>query len=168
MCPPIFEIYIWVRWYLDEVKDKYLFRQKASDQYAGRCASCLDQLKKEFSFSPPYFYFTEIFEIKKLDRNRQIHQFLETHLPRYTSISALKNNLKMCCFATIFFHHKKLTAMIHKKCPLRASPTFRYIPSDIMALTRISHPQKIMEDTPEFTGISPHIILMSEIEVLKR
>ena len=37
-----------------------------------------------------------------------------------------------------------------------------------MPLAQISHPWNITEDTPEFTGIPPHIILMSEIEVLKR
>ena len=77
----------------------YLFKENAGDQYTGRCASCLDQLKKEFVVSPPYFDFTELCEIEKLDHNRQIFQFLETRLPRYTSVSAKTNHWKMCCFA---------------------------------------------------------------------
>ena len=73
----------------------------------------------------------------------------------------------MCCFATIYFRHNKLKAVIHKKCPLRASPIFRNIPSDIISLPRIAHPWTSIEYIPEFPGISPHIVFMSEIEILK-
>ena len=58
--------------------------------------------------------------------------------------------------------------MLHEKYPLRAYPIFRDIPSDITPLARIAHPCISTEDTPEFNGIPPHIILMSEIEGLKR
>ena len=58
--------------------------------------------------------------------------------------------------------------MLHKKCPLCASPIFKYIRSDIISLAQIDHPWNIKEDTPELTGIPPHIILMSEIVGLKR
>ena len=44
--PPIAIIYIQVGWVLVGVKDKYLFREKAGDQYVGHCAICLEQLKK--------------------------------------------------------------------------------------------------------------------------
>ena len=98
MYPPIIELCIRARWVLGGVKDKYLFREKAGDQYVGRYASCLDQLKKEFAVPPPYFDFTELCEIEKLYRNRKIIQFLETRLPRHTSILAKINHLKMCCF----------------------------------------------------------------------
>ena len=48
--PPIVALCIQVGWVLGEVKDKYLFRDGSGDQYGGRYASCLDQLKKEFAF----------------------------------------------------------------------------------------------------------------------
>ena len=73
----------------------------------------------------------------------------------------------MCCFAKISFHHKELKSMLHEQCPLCASPIFRDIPSDVMPLARIDHLWNITEDTPEFTGIPPHILLMLEIEELK-
>ena len=83
---PIAALCIWAGWFLGEVKDKYLFRERAVDQYFGRCAIFLDQLKKDFAVSPQYFDFIELGEIEKLDRNSQICQFLETRLPRYTSV----------------------------------------------------------------------------------
>ena len=58
--------------------------------------------------------------------------------------------------------------MVCKRCPLRASPIFGDIPSYLMSLAQIAHPWNSTEDTPEFTGIPPNILLMSEIEGLKR
>ena len=58
--------------------------------------------------------------------------------------------------------------MLHEKCPWRTSPIFRDIPSDIMLLALIACPWNSTEDTPEFTGIPPHVILVSDIEGLKR
>ena len=65
-------------------------------------------------------------------------------------------------------HNKKLKAMLHKKYHLNVSPIFRDIPSDIMLLAGIARTWNSTGDTPEFTGIPPHIILMSEIEGSKR
>ena len=58
--------------------------------------------------------------------------------------------------------------MLHEKYPLCASPIFADIPSDIMPLVCIGHPWHITEETPEFTVITPHILIMSFIEGLKR
>ena len=58
--------------------------------------------------------------------------------------------------------------MLQEKFPLHASPIFRNIPSDIVSLAQISHPWNSTENTPEITGIPPHILLMSEIDGLKR
>ena len=74
----------------------------------------------------------------------------------------------MFCFTTIFSHHDKLKATLHEKCPLRASPIFRDITSDIMSLAQIDHPWNITEEITEFTGIPLHILLISDIEGLKR
>ena len=40
--PPIVSLCLRVGWTLGGVKDKYLFRENAVDQYVGRCAACLD------------------------------------------------------------------------------------------------------------------------------
>ena len=58
--------------------------------------------------------------------------------------------------------------MLHKNCPLRVSPIFGDIPSDIMPLPYIFCLYNSTEETSEFTGIPTHILIMSEIEGLKR
>lgn len=54
------------------MKDKYIFREKAGDQYVGRCASLLDQLSKEFAVSPPYFDFQSLSEQEKIERKKRL------------------------------------------------------------------------------------------------
>ena len=60
--PPIVALFICVRWILDGVKDKYLLREKAGDQYVKCCASCFDQPKKSFAVFPLYFDFIGLCE----------------------------------------------------------------------------------------------------------
>ena len=62
--PPIVALYIWAGWVLGGVRDKYLFWDKYGDQYAGRCAIYLDELKKEFAVSPPYLILQNYVELK--------------------------------------------------------------------------------------------------------
>ena len=64
--PPIVSICVQAGWVMGGVKDRYLKRESAGDQYVGRCAAGLDQLSKEFAVSPPYFDFTDIND--KLER----------------------------------------------------------------------------------------------------
>ena len=73
----------------------------------------------------------------------------------------------MCCFATICFHHNKLKAMLREKCPFLEYPIFRDIPSDITLLARMANTWNSTEDTPYFTGIHTHILLILEIEGFK-
>ena len=56
--PPIVSICVIAGWVRGVVKDWYLKRESAGDQYVGRCASGLDQLNRRFAISPPYFNFT--------------------------------------------------------------------------------------------------------------
>ena len=86
--PPIVALCIRVVWVLGGVKDKYLFREKFDNQKFGRCTIFLDQLKKQFSVSPPFFDSTELCKTEKLDRKRKFYQFLEMRPQRYASISA--------------------------------------------------------------------------------
>ena len=46
-------------WAMGGVKDRYLKLEKAGDQYVGQCEAGLNQLKKEFVITPPYFDFAD-------------------------------------------------------------------------------------------------------------
>jgi hypothetical protein len=166
--PPIIPLCIRAGWVIWGVKDKYLFRESAGDQYVSRCASCLDQLTKEFAVSPPYFDFTSLEdEQKKVIMQEKLSKFLEIRLPNYKKISASAQHIMRMCFASVCYHQKYLLANLHKCCPLRAAPLFRDIPFDIQCLSRISYPWNETHDTPRFSGIPPHVLLMSDMEEIK-
>ena len=44
------------------VKDNYLKRESAGDQYVGRCASGIYQLEETFATPPPYFDISSVEE----------------------------------------------------------------------------------------------------------
>ena len=69
--PPIVAICIRAGWAMGGVKDKYLNRADAGDQYVGRCASLLSQVTKEFAVSPPYFDFTGLCDEEKLQGKKR-------------------------------------------------------------------------------------------------
>ena len=60
--PPIVSICVRARWVMGGVKDRYLKREPAGNQYVGRCAAGLDQFSKKIAVSPPYFDFTDTME----------------------------------------------------------------------------------------------------------
>jgi hypothetical protein len=166
--PPIVALCIRAGWVLGGVKDKYLFREGAGDQYVGRCASCLDQLTKEFAVSPPYFDFTNLDDATRIIRKAELKTLVKERVPEYENIGAKTRHVLEMCFASICYHHKTLMASSHPQCPLRSSPLFRDIPPTILELACIAYPWNKTNDTPQLTGIPPHILALAEMEELKR
>jgi len=88
------------------MKDKYIFREKAGDQYVGRCASLLDQLSKEFAVPPPYFDFTKcLSELGKIERKKEVNNYLRSTLPNPKKIKSQTWNVVSFCFATLCYHY---------------------------------------------------------------
>ena len=180
--PPIVALCIRAGWALGGVKDKYLFRENAGDQYVGRCASCLDQLTKEFSVSPPYFDFKVMEKVDDhgnatqvpleqsdgIKRKNELQKLLKDRLPNYDKISAKTFHVLEMCFASICFHHKYLMETMHMRCPLRSAILFRDIPKSIIEVARIAYPWNKSEDTPQMSGVPPHVLALAEMEGLKQ
>ena len=97
--------------------------------------------------------------MEELYHKKQIHQVLETCIPRYTSILD-KESLDNVLLCKMCFHYYKFKSMLHDKCPLRVSPIFRDIPSNITLLALICPPWNITDDTPYYIGIPIHILLI--------
>ena len=165
VCPPISSLCIRAGWTMGGMKDKYIFRAEAGDQYVGRCASLLDQLSKEFAVSPPYFDFSECSnELEKIERKKEINAYLRTTLPNVRKIKSQTWNVVLSCFATLCYHYNYLGRNLHKACILRASPVFYNINEKLLKMVRIAYPWASTIDTPTFTGIPPHVTLMSEFQ----
>ena len=166
--PPIVSICVRAGWVMGGVKDRYLKRESAGDQYVGRCAAGLDQLSKRFSVSPPYFDFSAINEaLERARLKKRIEQWLHSRILEEGELSASSKHIVWTCFASICFHHSFLTNKLHEECSFRASLIFRDIPDEFLNLARVAYPWDSTVDTPKITGVPPHVLLMAEIEELK-
>ena len=166
--PPIVSICVRAGWVMGGVKDRYLKRESAGDQYVGRCATGLDQLSKGFAISPPYFDFTGIEE--ELERARlqnRIKDWLRSRVMEDGELSASSKYIIWTCFASICYHHDFLTSTLHEESSFRASLFYKDIPEEFLNVARIAYPWEATSDTPKLTGVPPHVLLMAEIEDLK-
>ncbi len=50
---------------------------------------------------------------------------------------------------------------------MHASPFFTQIPADILPLAVVKYPWNKTEDTPNFTGIPPHVSLLAEMQGMR-
>ena len=166
--PPIVSICLRAGWVMGGVKDRYLKHERAGDQYVGRCANCSDQNKKEFAITAPYFDYTTIDNL--VERNvfkRTVQKWLEDRLVHVDRIEGNVMNLAIQCFASICYHYKFLDSSLHKNSPFRNAAIFKDIPPDIKVCARTAFPWTSTADTPRFTGVPPHIMIMAELEEVK-
>ena len=166
--PPIVSICVRAGWVMGGVKDRYLKRESAGDQYVGRCAAGLDQLSKKFSVSPPYFEFSSINEgLKRARLKKRLEKWLHSRILEEGELSASSKHIVWTCFASICFHHSYLTNNLHVECSFRASLIFRDIPDEFLKIAQVAYPWNSTVDTPKITGVPPHVLLMAELEELK-
>ena len=166
--PPIVSICVRAGWVMGGVKDRYLKRESAGDQYVGRCAACLDQLNKRFAISPPYFDFTGLGdELERVRLRKRIEEWLYARITEDGELSASSKHIVWICFASICFHHTYLTNTLHEESSFWASLFFRDIPDEFLKASRVAFPWDSTSDTPKITGVPPHILIMAEIEDLK-
>ena len=166
--PSIVAICIRAGWAMGGVKDKYLNRADAGDQYVGRCASLLSQVTKEFAVSPPYFDFTGLCDEEKIARKKEIHDFIHERLPCLSGSPARSLHVAQMALATLCYHYEHLRKEMHEGCPLQSSAIYRDMPQSVREVVRVAYPWNKTEDTPPFTGIPPHILILAELEELKK
>ena len=89
------------------VKDKYLKHKATGDQYVGRCASGLNQLRKEFAVTPAYFYFFgEINdEVEREKLKKYLQKWLEIRVPNFGGVLPLTQHFIHYLFSSVCYHH---------------------------------------------------------------
>ena len=94
---------------------------------------------------------------------------IEENFARRIDVSGPTFELLKYLFTCICFHYQQLDAHFHTKHRLRAPQI--YIASGrgkyLHKYAVIRHPWLSTNYTPSATGISPHVMLMAEIEALK-
>ena len=67
-------------------------------------------------------------------------------------------------FAAICYYYPFLNEKIAPECTLCALLVFLDIPPEVYSLAVVKVTWNKTTDTPKFTGISPHVMMLSEME----
>ena len=152
-------------WSMVPIKDRYIYYEKVGDQFVGRSVTGIYFLTTEFGVSQVHWDWTD----SSVGSKDEMLQFIEENFLIKTDVSSPTLELILFLFSCVCFHYTHLEMYIHKIHHLRASPIF-------IAAGRAKHlhkfaltiyPWTFTMYTPYFTGIPPHVILMSEMESLK-
>ena len=73
----------------------------------------------------------------------------------------------LMAFASVCFHYKYLNDNSHPRNPYRISTMWKDIHPQVRSHARIAYPWNKTLETPEFTGIPPHVSLLADIAELK-
>jgi len=97
-----------------------------------------------------------------------IDKVLDDNFARSDEIISTLFCLSRFLLPSICFHYDFLKESLHCTSKLRGSPLFIAASQlNIRKLAVIRFPWNKTEDTPVFTGIPPHVLLMASIETLR-
>ena len=71
-------------------------------------------------------------------------------------------------FSSISYHCNHLVANLQKGCRFCVLPFLKKIPDNILKSVRVAYPWDTTAFTPTLTGVPPHVLLMLEIEIIRR
>ena len=162
--PPMAAICLRAGWSMGPVKDRYIHYEKAGDQFVGRCATGISALGKEFSTSPVYWDFTN----GPVGMRNRIDDIIGNNFATMNEVEGKSFDLLRFLFASVCFHHNFLDTYLHCEHKLRSSPLF-IAASDgaIQKWAVVAFPWNSTSYTPFFTGIPPHVMMMTELESLR-
>ena len=149
------------------MKERYLHYEKAGDQYLGRVVAGLNCSDHSFAVSPPYFDFSSLDVVKRDELEQKIDDVISKFMVGGEEVDPCLFCIFRFCFASICFHADFLSRHLHLTNRLHASPFFTQIPVEIQQLATIKFPWNKSPDTPNFTGIPPHVSLLSEMQGMR-
>jgi len=162
--PPIVSICLQAMWSMGSVKKRYLHYDKAGDQYLVQTVDRLNCNHHLFAVSPPYFDYWLLDEDGRNTMERQIHELVSNCLFCGDEVDPRVFCIFLSYFASVCYHSTFLKERLRRTNRLHASPFFTHIPADILPLAVVKYPWNKTEDTPNFTGIPPHVSLLAEMQ----
>ena len=158
--PPMVSICLRAMWSMGSVKERYLQFEKAGDQYLGQVVSGLDVNDVSFAVLPPYFECDG-------DMKEKILTLLKDFTVGGHGIRGEIFQVLYFCFASLCYHFDYLVRVLPQRNKLQASPFFTHIPNYAREAATVRMPWNKTANTPVFTGLSPHVSILSKIEELK-
>ena len=146
------------------IKEHYLHFENEGDQYLGRVVAGLDCNEYLFAVSLPYFDLSTVASEEETEKN------IDELVARYLvggSVCPPRLFVIFCyLFASLCYHVEFLSKTLHPKNKLHVSPFFTSIPKGVQGFATIKFPWNSTKYTTPFTGLPPHVSLLSKIEGL--
>ena len=144
-------------WSMGNARDRYIQYKNSGDQFCGRSVTGISCLCKEFAVSPAYFELGSAPPEIENAINRRIQIFLNgnSQEPLYLLIRFL--------FASICFHYDNLKRDLSETNRVRASTMFIEATKETRSYATIRYPWNKTCNTPIFTGVPPHVMIMVEM-----
>ncbi len=163
VCPPMVSICLQAMWSMGLVKEHYLQFEKAGDQYLGRVISGLDVNNVSFAILPPYFECGD----DEGDMREKIFTLLKEFTVGGHGVRGEIFQLLYFCFTSLCYHFNFLVEVLPNQNKLQASPFFTHIPNYAREAATVRYPWNKTASMPPFTGLPPHVSILSQIELLK-
>ena len=117
--------------------------------------------------SPPYFDFSEIKDsVHREEKREYIEDYFYSRLGDLTEMERTRKMI-LVAFTSVCLHYKYLNDNLHPRNPFRISTIWKDIQPQVRSHARIAYPWNKTLETPEFTGIPPHVSLIADIAELK-
>ena len=169
--PPMASICLRAGWSMGPVKEKYIHYEKAGDQYVGRVVTGLNVNSVEFAVSPPYFNFPEAngtdgggTGIATIEED--IKHSISSLILGGRNMSPQTFSLLTFCYASICYHYDYLDDKLHSRSRVRQSPLYQQCKDEWKAIAVVDYPWSAKKKTPSLTGIPPHILLLSKLQII--
>ena len=70
------------------------------------------------------------------------------------------------CYASICYHYDYLDDKLHSRSRVRQSPLYQQCKDEWKAIAIVDFPWSAKKKTPSLTGIPPHIVLLSKLQII--
>jgi hypothetical protein len=157
VAPPIVSICLRAGWAISGSKERYLKYENAGDQFVSRMVCGLNANSYEFAISPPYF------ETESDEDTNRINTFFERTYPDLNFSPNMALLAKMY-LASICYHHDWFVQQADVTNPFLASLCFNNISPPLRQLAVVKYPWSKTAQTPSFTGIPPHVTMLTMLK----
>ena len=127
----------------------------------------LTSLKNVFCFTPILLFIFNQGKSRKIQAKERIKSWLDARLLQKDSIPSSTRYIVWMDFTYICYPYNHLVVNLHNECSFCASPLLKEIPDNILKYARVAYTWDTTEYTPTLTGVPPHVLLMSEMEILR-
>jgi len=165
--PPMASICLRAGWSMGPVRERYIHYEKAGDQFVGRTVCGLDCMSTDFGVSPCYFDFSSLTDEDRESAFVSIHDTIKQLTVGGMELGPKAYIITQYLYASLCYHYKFLDDTICSTDRLRQSPLFQHCSQSHMELAVIKYPWDATRETPSFTGLPPHTVMLAELRTIQ-